>query len=192
MAAKRRHATTYGTYSTYGSVAYAPIYDGNAVRAPRREEEGYQQPAPTPKPREQQHRRALVRTRVQVREAGQVAPFAVIGFLAVAVFAVMVVLSYTQLTVANQEMVTLRRQLSNLQSDNAALMTQYEKIFDMDSFQSAQGDAMVRPSADQMVYIDLSEPDCVVIYDTPGLARTLRSLEQKVEDLLDGIIEYFR
>ena len=37
MAKYRRRNTT--AYSTYGSVAYAPAYDGSAVRAPRREEE---------------------------------------------------------------------------------------------------------------------------------------------------------
>ena len=37
MASYRRRNTT--TYGTYGSVAYAPAYDGSAVRAPRREEE---------------------------------------------------------------------------------------------------------------------------------------------------------
>ena len=39
MAKYRRRNTI--AYSTYGSVAYAPTYDGSAVRAPRREEELY-------------------------------------------------------------------------------------------------------------------------------------------------------
>ena len=51
MAKYRRRNTT--TYSTYGSVAYAPAYDGSAVRAPRREEELQRAPAPYPKRRQQ-------------------------------------------------------------------------------------------------------------------------------------------
>ena len=91
MAAYRRRSTT--AYDTYGSVAYAPAYDGSAVRAPRRQEEVLQ-PAPRPRQREQVRRRTLERAQVQVREAGQVAPFAVVGFLAVAVFAALLILSY--------------------------------------------------------------------------------------------------
>ena len=185
MAARRR---TPATFRTYGSVAYAPVYDGNAVRAPRREEQGRVQPAPRPRQREKE----LVRTRVQVREAGQVAPFAVVGFLAVAVFAVMVVMSYAHLTMANQELEQLRSELSKLQTNNAALVTQYEKIFDLDSFQSAAGDAMVRPSSDQVVYIDLSEPDAVVVYESLGIEGGLRSLGQGLERVVDRLVEYFR
>jgi phenylalanyl-tRNA synthetase beta chain len=43
MAARRRNTTTY---NTYGSVAYAPAYDGSAVRVPRREEELQHRPQP--------------------------------------------------------------------------------------------------------------------------------------------------
>ena len=77
--ATRRHSQL-SSYRTYGSVAYAPAYDGTAVRAPRREE------VLRPKPRVRPRERVLTRTQVQVREAGQASVFAVIGFLAVGVF----------------------------------------------------------------------------------------------------------
>ena len=115
MAVNRRRRTT--GYSTYGSVAYAPTYDGNAARVPRREEELRRAPAPQPKKPVRRHERA----QVEVRQAGAVAPFAVVGFLAVAVFAVMLVTSYAQLTGANDELVSLRRQLTNLEAENTVL-----------------------------------------------------------------------
>ena len=127
MANYRRRNTT--EYRTYGSVAYAPAYDGSAVRAPRREEELRRAPAPYPK--RQQQIRKRERARAEVRQAGAVAPFAVIGFLAVAIFAVMLITSYAQLTVANDEMQSLRKELSTLKSDNATLTAQYEKVFDL-------------------------------------------------------------
>ena len=46
MATRRRFTTRY---DSYGSVAYAPVYEGNTVRAPRREEE--YQPIPQPRRR---------------------------------------------------------------------------------------------------------------------------------------------
>ena len=187
MATHRRRTTT--AYSTYGSVAYAPAYDGTAVRAPRREEELRRAPAPYPRRREQVRRHE--RTQVEVRQAGAVAPFAVVGFLAVAIFAVMLVISYAQLTVANDEMVSLRRELTQLKSDNVTLTAQYEKVFDMASIQAAVGETMVRPTSDQVVYIDLSAPDTVTVYQETG-PSPLRSLLDGAGDIFGSIIEYFR
>ena len=51
---------------------------------------------------------------------------------------------------------------------------------------------MVRPSSDQVVYIDLSEPDTVVVFETSGIEGGLRSLRQGLERVVDGIVEYFR
>lgn len=187
MAANRRRSTT--TYNTYGSMAYAPAYDGSAVRAPRREEELQRSPAPYRRRREQVRRHE--RPKVQVRQAGAVAPLAVIGFLAVALFAAMLVASYVQLTVSNDEMVALRRELSTLKSDYDSLTAQYEKVFDLATIQEVVGDTMVRPTGDQVVYIDLSEPDTVTVYQDAA-PSPLRSLLDGMGDLFGGILEYFR
>ena len=158
MATRRRFTTRY---DSYGSVAYAPVYEGNTVRAPKREEE--YQPIPQPRRREQPRRRALERTQVEVRPAGAVAPFAVIGFLAVAIFAALLLVSHAQSTVLNAEIVELRSQLTSLEAENAKLTAQYEQVFDMEKIQAAVGDAMVRPNGSQAVYLDLSEPDTVIV-----------------------------
>lgn len=186
MAANRRRITT--AYNTYGSAAYAPLYDGNAVRVPRREEELHRAPAPQPKRREQVRRHE--RTRVEVRQAGQIAPFAVIGFLAVAVFAAMLITSYARLTVANDEMVSLRRELSALKEENVTLSAQYEKVFDMAAIQRMVDDTMVRPTGDQVVYIDLSAPDTVTLHQEANDGWA--ALRNGAEEVFGSIIEYFR
>ena len=188
MSNHRRRNTT--AYRTYGSVAYAPAYEGNTVRAPRREEDLRRAPAPRPKQRQQVRR--YERIRVQVRPAGQIAPFAVVGFLAVAIFAAMLITSYAQLTVANDEMVSLRRELSSLQSENSTLSAQYEKVFDLATIQEAVGDTMVRPTNDQVVYIDLSAPDTVTLYQEDSLNTGFQGLMEGIRNLFGGIIVYFR
>ena len=187
MAARRRSTTAY---DTYGSVAYAPVYDGAAVRVPRREEE--LQRTPQPKPRERTHRRALTRTRVQVREAGQVAPFAVVGFLAVAAFAVLLLMSYVQYTQLSDQMVSLRGEMDDLQAENATLSAQYERVFDMETIRAAVGDTMVRPTQDQVVYIDLSEPDTVTVYQDQSAGSALGGVLEGLGEALGGVVEYFR
>lgn len=186
MATRRRFTTRY---DSYGSVAYAPVYEGNTVRAPRREEE--YQPIPQPRRREQPRRQQLERTEVEVRQAGAVAPFAIIGFMAVAVLAALLLFSHAQSTVLNAEVVQLRSQLTTLEAENAKLSAQYEQVFDMSKIQEAVGDTMVRPTGSQAVYLDLSEPDTVVVFDQLKDNRIFDALAAAGRTLGD-LIEYFR
>ena len=156
MASRRRETTQY---NTYGSVAYAPAYEGGAIRIPRREEEQHRRPQP--KQREHVRRRELTRTQVQD-------------------------------TVLNGEVASLRSQMTKLQSDNATLSAQYEKVFDLDTIQNTVGDAMVRPTGDQVVYIDLSEPDSVVLYGQEEGQGGLSGAIQSVKTIVGDMIEYFR
>lgn len=64
MATRRR--SQLSSYRTYGSVAYAPAYDGTAVRAP---EAGRR--CSRPKPRVRPRERVLTRTQVQVERRGR-------------------------------------------------------------------------------------------------------------------------
>ena len=187
MASRRREATQY---NTYGSVAYAPAYEGGAIRLPRREEEQHRRPQP--KQREHVRRQELKRAQVQVRQAGHVAPFAVIGFLAVAAFAVLLLLSHVQYTVLNGEVASLRSQMTKLQTENATLSAQYEKVFDLDTIQNTVGDTMVRPTGDQVVYIDLSEPDSVVLYGQEDAKTGIPGLLAGLDEIISSLIEYFR
>ena len=112
--------------------------------------------------------------------------------MAVAVFAALLLLSYVQYTVLSSEMVSLRSEMSSLQKENATLSAQYEKVFDMDTIQAAVGDTMVRPTNDQVVYIDLSEPDTVVVYGQENGENSLVSAVKELGAALGEFIEYFR
>ena len=95
--ASRHRSNSISSYRTYGSVAYAPAYDGSAIRAPGRESTLQPRPKARPRTREQ----ALTRTKVQVRGGGGGLPFAVICFAAVGVFAALLIFSYAQFVMAN-------------------------------------------------------------------------------------------
>ena len=126
-----------------------------------------------------------------MRQAGAVAPFAVVGFIAVAIFAALVLFSHAQSTVLNAEIVELRGQLTTLEAENAKLSAQYEQVFDMTAIQSAVGEGMARPAASQVVYLDLSEPDTVVVFDKIKDNRVMDALKN-VGQVLGDMIEYFR
>ena len=128
---------------------------------------------------------------VEVRQAGAVAPFAVVGFIAVAIFAALVLFSHAQSTVLNAEIVELRGQLTTLEAENAKLSAQYEQVFDMAAIQSAVGEGMTRPNGSQVVYLDLSEPDTVVVFDKLKDSRVMDTMKN-VGRALGDMIEYFR
>lgn len=186
MANRRRAAAAY---RTYGSVAYAPAYDGSAVSLPRQEEE--LRHIPQHKPRHKEREQTLTRTRVKVRQAGAVSPFAVVGFLAVGIFAALLMFSYAQFAVLNDEVITLRDDLNTLQTEHATLSTQYERVFDMAHIQAAVGDTMVRPTNDQVVYIDLSAPDTVTVYGEQANGGLSAALTEG-KNAIARLIEYFR
>ena len=182
MAARQRMTT----YRTNGSVAYAPAYEGNVVRSPRRQEEQWSVPKRAPK------RRPVERPQVEVRQAGHVAPFAVVGFLAVGVFAVLLLLSYLQLHMVSDSVASLRSQLSELQTQNSTLSARYEQVFDMEHLEAAVGSTMIRPTGDQITYIDMSQPDSVVLHAGSSAIAGAAGAIQGAQEIFSDLIEYFR
>ena len=182
MAARQR--TT--SYRTYGSVAYAPAYEGNVVRAPQRQD------VQRPKPKARPHRKPVARPQIEVRQAGTVSPFAVIGFMAVGVFAALLLLTYVQLHAASDSVVSLRGQVTQLEADYATLSAQYEQVFDMEHLQAAVGDTMIRPSKEQITYLDLSQPDSVILHAQQSRTAGVAGLVQGAQEIFYTLVEYFR
>ena len=175
-AAKRR------SFDTYRNLSYA--YDGSAAR--ELEEEEVLSPLPQVRPR----RKAVTRPRVQVREAGRAAPFAIVGFAAAAALAVLIIMSYVQLYAVSNEVVGLNSQMTALQSAEASLQAQYEQAYDLNSIEkqvTADG-SMSRPQSGQIVYVDLTEPDNVQVYDQ-GEAKN--GFLEGVKEIVNNILSYF-
>ena len=171
-------------YTNYSRVPY-DAYDGSAARQLQREE--VLRPRPMVRPRE----RAVVRPRVRVREAGLVSPFAVVGFLAVGVFAVLLLFSYVQLTTISQQVVELRSEMTALQSEEAKLRTAYELSYDLSSIEETMT-ARVRPQNGQVVYVDLSEPDTVTFFNQDEAAAGLDGMFESVKSIASEIVAYFQ
>ena len=168
--------------ATYGSAAYDLDYRRGGIQA---------EPRPLVRPRE----RAATRTKVRVREAGQVSIFAVVGFLAIGVFALLVIMSGIQLTALSDDIAHLNQEMTTLQGEENQLRTQYELAFDLTQIGAAMtaSGAMVKPQSGQIIYLDLSEPDSLILFEqkeTPlkGVEGALRS----AKEVLSNVVEYFR
>ena len=188
-AVKRRPARYSAVGATYGNVAYDMSYGGSAARPQERGGEVLR-----PKPRVRTREKSLTRPVVRVREAGHVSLFAVAGFLAVGVFAALLLMSYVQLTVSADQVVSLKSELSTLETERARLLAQYELTYDLGSIEAqvtASG-SMVKPESSQIFTIDLSEPDSVVRYDQPAGELPAQDLLAGVGQFWNSVMEYFR
>ena len=189
MAAQRRSDTR--RYRTNGNVAYQPEFEQEAARRPSRQQvrgNTVRRPEPARRPAHRPRRRPAIRPDIEVRTQGAVAPFTVVGLFVVLACTLLLVVSSARLAVANNDIVELRSQLSDLQDEGRTLQAKYELVFDLEAIERqflADG-TMVRPSGNQTVYLDLSGGDSVVYYD--GAGEGLSGLIQRAERFFAGLL----
>ena len=116
---------------------------------------------------------------------------AVLGFLAAGALLGLVLLSYLQLTAISDSVVSLQKDLSTLKTENVTLTTAYERTFDLNTVESTAAAAgMSKPSASQIYYIDMSEPDSVQLYSVQS-SNALDRILSALGDRLYSVVEYF-
>ena len=167
----------------YGSLAY----DLDTLARERQLEEAGEMPersgAPQPKAQPRRHPQAQAKTRPS--------PLLVGGIVLVCALVMVLLLGYVQLTMVSNHVVTIKDQLTTLQEEHVALVTEYEKTFDLATIKAAAEEAgMSKPTSGQVQYIDLSGSDTAVVYgDEPGV------VEKAISSIKGGaqfIWEYFR
>ena len=142
----------------------------------------------------QPQRRTAEKTQVHVelRQRQEVSYAAIAGVALVLGLAVMVLMSYIQLTALSAETVALKKQLKTLEAENVTLTAQYERMFDQNAVkEAAQAAGMSKPGSSQIYYIDLSDGDNAVVYqhtEPNVLSRVLTSVNHGVYTA----VEYFR
>ena len=152
----------------------------HAGEAPRHQEQVRQQPKVHAAPK------------VLVRERQQVSLFSLLGLAAVAGLAVLVLMSYIQLTALASDTVALKKQLSTLETEHATLTAQYEQMFDLTTVrEAAEAAGMTKPSTSQICYLDMAGGDSAIVYqqEEPSvLSSVLTSLNHGVY----AVVEYFK
>ena len=181
MASAARDMRYRGKQAVNGSLAYDLDY---AVR-----ERALRHAGEAPKAREKA--KVYEAPRVLLRARQVVSPLAVLSVAAIMGLALLVLMSYVQLTMLSADTVKLQSQLEELESENAALTAQYQRMVDMASVkEAAEAAGMSKPSSTQMSQLDLSAGDSAVAYrqKEPGLfSRILSSLHGGVY----AVVEYF-
>ena len=190
MARRREDAEAkkypYGGGRVEGNLAYDFDYEEKRTqRTERRTEE-------KTAPRKAQQREPKVQTTIRTRARQKVSHPALAGFAVLAAMVLVLVMSYAKLTAISSDVVSMKNELTALESEHVTLLTQYEQTFDLAAIkEAAEATGMSKPSASQIFYVDLSEPDSVVVYQQDGgniLSRVFTSLGHG----MCSIVEYFK
>lgn len=168
----------------YGSLAY----DLDTLARERQLEEAGEMPQRTAQPERQPQ--PQTRRRPQAQAKARPSALTVGGIAAVCALVMVLLLGYVQLTAVSNNVSTIKKELATLEDEHVALLTEYEKTFDLATIKAAaEEDGMSKPSAGQIQYIDLSGADSAVVYgDEPGV------VEKAASSLKEGALslwEYF-
>lgn len=180
MTAERRQSY----YSKQASTFFSG-YDGNAARKLERWEKEQVQPQ-----RSHKKKREAKRLQLEVREPGKIAPFAVLGMLAVCLVAMFLLSQYANLVEVNDQAVELKSKMETLKTEEAKLLTQYELAYDLQAIEMdllSSGD-MVKPQSSQIYNIELTQPDSVEYYQNGSIGQGIIS---GIGEIFSAIGTYF-
>lgn len=178
-------AQPYRKNAVYGSLAY----DLDALARERQLEDAGKLPQ---KPQPVSQPQPLPRRHPQTRAAARPSPLVALGTVVLLALVVVLMLGYVTLTDVSGSVSSIKREIESLDEQHVALLTEYEKTFDLATVKAAaEAAGMSKPTSGQIQYIDLSGIDSVTLYKAEGGAA-LGGLLDQLERGWDYVLEYFR
>ena len=173
--------------ATYGSLAY----DLDALAREKQLDEAGKLPQKQVRPA-QPEVQPVQRRQSAARAAVRPSPVLLLGTVLVVGMVIALMLCYVKLTGISDNVSSIKREISALEEQHIALLTEYERTFDLAAVKAAaEAAGMSKPSSGQIQYIDLSGADSVEVYAAGG-AAALNGFTEKAESLWAYVLEYFR
>ena len=173
--------------ATYGSLAY----DLDVLAREKQLDEAGKLPQKKVRPA-QPEVQPVQRRQSAARAAVRPSPVLLLGTVLVVGMVIALMLCYVKLTGISDNVSSIKREISALEEQHIALLTEYERTFDLATVKAAaEAAGMSKPSSGQIQYIDLSGADSVEVYAAGG-AAALNGFTEKAESLWAYVLEYFR
>lgn len=173
--------------ATYGSLAY----DLDALAREKQLDEAGKLPQKKVRPA-QPEVQPVQRRQSAARAAVRPSPVLLLGTVLVVGMVIALMLCYVKLTGISDNVSSIKREISALEEEHVALLTAYERTFDLATVKAAaEAAGMSKPSSGQIQYIDLSGADSVEVYAAGGAAAP-NGFTEKAESLWAYVLEYFR
>ena len=177
--------------ATYGSLAY----DLDALAREKQLDEAGKLPQKKVRPAQpevQPEVQPVQRRQSAARAAVRPSPVLLLGTVLVVGMVIALMLCYVKLTGISDNVSSIKREISALEEEHVALLTEYERTFDLATVKAAaEAAGMSKPSSGQIQYIDLSGADSGEVYAAGG-AAALNGFTEKAESLWAYVLEYFR
>ena len=162
--------------ATYGSLAY----DLDALAREKQLDEAGKLPQKKVRPA-QPEVQPVQRRQSAARAAVRPSPVLLLGTVLVVGMVIALMLCYVKLTGISDNVSSIKREISALEEEHVALLTAYERTFDLATVKAAaEAAGMSKPSSGQIQYIDLSGADSVEVYAAGG-AAALNGFTEKAE-----------
>ena len=126
----------------------------------------------------------------EAQQRRRMAPTILVEVLAVAAVVVMTLFSYAQLVMVNDQVVGLRSELSQLQSDATKLQAEYELAYDLQEIETEMINSgqMNKIKSWQTYTLELSEPDAVEYFQESTWRGDLTDM---FKSFVQAVKEYF-
>ena len=99
---------------------------------------------------------------------------------------------HVRLTEVTADITQLKREMSQQEERHVALLTQYEKTFDLATVKRvAEEEGMKKPIGGQVEYLELPASDSAVVYRSDA-GTALESIASAISDAAKTVVEYFR
>ena len=173
---RRRYGYTDGSlaYDLDALARERALDDAGRMEQPHRE--------PTPQPKRQPVARPVAKP----------SPLVLACAVLLTGLVVLLLMGYVRLTQVNTDISEMKSEISQLEERQVALLTQYEKTFDLATVQRVAEEAgMKKPTSGQVEYLELPSSDSAVVYR--GDAGTaLENIVDSIAAAVSSVVEYFR
>lgn len=174
-----------GTSAIKLDAAYAPAYAPPAPARPARP-----RPAARPAPKTVAQPRVREQAEPVARPYMKIRPRTVIFALMVMAGLMLIVYHYMQLSLLTRENQVLEKELAKLEQQEILLRREYESVISIQEIEAYATDVlgMVKPSQDQIFYVDLAGEDHAVVLEDKSMWDTVSDF---IADIGERLADFF-
>lgn len=126
------------------------------------------------------------------RPAAKLSPLVLACAAVLTGLVVVLLMGYVRLTEISADISQIKTEMGQLEERHVALLTQYEKTFDLATVKRVAEEAgMTKPTAGQVEYLELPAADSTVVYRSDA-GTALENIAESISRALGSVVEYFR
>ena len=135
---------------------------------------------------------AAPRRQSVARPAAKLSPLVLACAAVLTGLVVVLLMGYVRLTEVSTDISQIKTEMGELEERHVALLTQYEKTFDLATVKRVAEEAgMTKPTAGQVEYLELPAADSTVVYRSDA-GTALENIAESISRALGSVVEYFR